>query len=1072
MLDPRLALSACLILALFTTFSTPAPTSAEIMAEEEKDAHPLENLEWRNVGPVNMSGRVADVEGVAGDPRTVYVGAAGGGLWKTTDGGLTFAPVFDDQAIASIGDLAVAPSNPEVVYVGTGEASPRNSVSYGDGVYKSTDGGTTWTHVGLEETRHISRVLVHPEDPDTVWVGALGHIYGPNEERGVFKTTDGGETWEKVLYLDDRHGVADMDLDPKNPNVLVAALWLFERKPWTFESGSEDGGVFRSVDGGSTWKKLEDGLPKLMGRVGVRLAPSDPKVVYVIAESNDGTLFRSDDGGASFRKVYDEVDIVSRGFYYTKIAVDPTDANRLYAVSSRLFRSIDGGKSFERISRSTHVDYHALWIDPENPHRLWQGQDGGVAVSYDRGDTWEPIRNLPIGQFYQIFYDHQEPFYVLGGGLQDNGTWYGPSRTREPAGILPADWRMLSFGDAYFVVPHPEIEGLYLSESQGGSIQRADAKTRQIISVSPQPRRNDGGPVGELEHRFNWNAPIVASPHDPTKVYFAGNVVFETTDFGDTWRQISPDLTTDDPEKQGEAGGPVWFENTTAEYHTTIISLAESPAEAGMIWVGTDDGRLHVTKDGGGNWTDVTANVPGVPEHSPVSHVEPSRTGGDVAYVAFDRHMFDDLAPYIFKTTDGGQSFTRLEIDVEPSSWVWVVREDPKNPDLLYAGTELGLIASYDAGATWRRLHLGNLPTVSVHDIRIHPRENDLLLGTHGRAIWVLDDATPVQQWEDSLAEKAGHLFPVRKAIHFTTFFTRYGVGDKRHVAPNPPYGALLTFHVGEAPEAEEPEVGEGTEEGDAGDATPEKDADRVEIVILDTDGEVIRTLKDVPQEAGLHRLAWDLREDAPRPRREDDGAGNDFFRPLGGPAVLPGVYTVRLTVDGESSEASVEVGVDPDLAVPPSELVAQHRMASRLTEMQEAVNDILRGTDIVSAELTDRRATVKRLEVELEADFETRWSDFEKRLAKFQETLTRPEDVPFWSAGPRLSGRLSGLFRSIDTAFAAPTKAQEKYLRELEGELSEAETAWTEILGTEVPEMNEALEAAGVPSIAVPSSP
>ena len=481
-----------------------------LVAQEEAESGPFDHLEWRSIGPVNMSGRVADVEGVAGAPGLVWVGTASGGVWKTENGGMHFRPVFDDQEIASIGDVALAPSNPSVVYVGTGESAVRNSVSYGNGVYRTTDGGESWTHLGLEETLHISRIQVHPRDPDTVYVGALGNIYAPSEARGVFRSRDGGRSWERVLYLDDQHGVADLVMDPSNPNVLYAALWLFERKPWTHTSGSEAGGVWKSVDGGDSWTKLEEGLPALTGRLGLAVAPSEPNRVYVIGETNEGTLFRSDDGGASFRKMSDDVRIVSRGFYYSRVEVDPTDANRVYGIASLLMRSIDGGATFERISPSTHIDFHALWIDPEDPTRLWQGQDGGVAVSYDRGETWEPIRNLPIGQYYQVFVADQGPFYRTGGGLQDNGTWIGPNRTREFAGVYPADWRMMSFGDAYFVVQHPENPDLFLSEYQGGGILRTDLSSHHQQDVNPQSRRNDGGPVGDLEVRFNWNAPIIA----------------------------------------------------------------------------------------------------------------------------------------------------------------------------------------------------------------------------------------------------------------------------------------------------------------------------------------------------------------------------------------------------------------------------------------------------------------------------------------------------------------------------------------------------------------------------------
>ncbi|HEY7818312.1 MAG TPA: glycosyl hydrolase, partial [Vicinamibacteria bacterium] len=538
---------------------------------------PLAELEWRNIGPSLMGGRVSDVEGVPGNPRTVYVGAASGGVWKTEDGGIQWKAIFDGQPVASIGDIALEPGNPSVIYVGTGEANLRNSVSYGNGVYKSTDGGASWKALGLSDTRHISRIVIDPKNPARVYVGAFGHAFGPNAERGVYRSVDSGTTWEKVLYVDDRHGVSDLEIDPENPNVLFAALWHFERKPWTLQSGSEGGGLFKSVDGGSTWKRLEKGLPKLLGRIGVKVAPSRPELVYVIAESREGTLFRSDDRGESFTRVSSEISIVSRGFYFADLRVDPTNENRLFTLAGSVNRSIDGGKSFERIARSMHSDHHALWIDPLDPDRIWQGHDGGVGVSYNGGNSWEFIGVLPIGQFYSIFADTREPFYYVGGGLQDNATWYGPSRNGEPFGILPDDWREISNGDGFQAVFHPEEPEITLTEYQGGRIVRTDNRTREVQFVSPYAPSMGGAPASAFEVRFNWNAPIVASPHDGKTVYFAGNRLFRSRDFGSTWETLSPDLTTNDPEKLMSAGGPVWNENSTAEYHCTIVAVSESP---------------------------------------------------------------------------------------------------------------------------------------------------------------------------------------------------------------------------------------------------------------------------------------------------------------------------------------------------------------------------------------------------------------------------------------------------------------------------------------------------------------
>ena len=532
-------LCLCLFLSASVSF---AQNSGQKMTASDA----LKNLSWRSIGPANMGGRVSDVEGVPGDPNLVYAATGSGGIFKTTDAGVNWTPIFDRQNTISVGDIALEPGNPDVIWVGTGESNTRNSVSFGDGVYKSTDGGKTWKHLGLKDTDTISKVIVHPKNPDIVYVAAMGHTWGPNKERGVFMTTDGGKTWKKTLYIDETHGASDLDIDPQNPNILYAGMWNFIRRPWTFTSGSRKGGVFRSIDGGLTWKKIEKGLPKMAGRVGLAVAHSNPNVVYAIFESKEGTLYRSDDKGVTFRRVYRNFNIVGRGFYYTTVKVDPTDENKVYAVASLLYRSLDGGRTFRRISRSTHIDFHALWIDPLNPKRIWQGQDGGVAVTYD-GNAWEYKNNFAVGQFYQIFVDNQAPFYYITGGMQDNGTWNGPSRTREPAGNLNDDWRMVSFGDGFFAIAHPDNPKLFLTESQGGVVVRTDMRNREQQRVVPY--FGLGGAPENDKYRFNWNAPLIPSPHDKNTVYLAGNVVYKSTDFGKDWTIISPDLTKANPER-------------------------------------------------------------------------------------------------------------------------------------------------------------------------------------------------------------------------------------------------------------------------------------------------------------------------------------------------------------------------------------------------------------------------------------------------------------------------------------------------------------------------------------------
>lgn len=1021
--------------------------SPGISAPQEIDSALFKNLEWRNIGPANMMGRTTDVEGVPGNPNLVYVGTATGGVWKTTNGGVTWKPIFDHQPVSSIGDIALEPGNPEVIYIGTGESNVRNSVSFGNGVYKSTDGGKTWVHLGLEDTRHISRVLINPRQPNTVYVGALGHAFGPNPQRGVFMSTDGGETWEKVLYIDEHHGVSDMAINVKNPNILLAGMWHFERKPWTFTTGSKEGGLFRSIDGGRHWEEVK-GLPELIGRVGVKVSRSNSQVVYAITASKEGTLYRSDDGGESFKKVSDNLRIVSRGFYYTDMRIDPVDENRVYAVSSRLYVSNDGGKNFERISESTHVDFHALWIDPQNPDRIWQGQDGGIAVSYDRGKTWEYVNVFPVGQFYQIYADNRKPFYYVGGGLQDNGTWYGPSRTREPFGILKADWRMISFGDGFHVLSHPENPELFLSESQGGHIMRTNMNTREQQNVSPQQESGSGAPASQLKYRFNWNTPLIASPHDGETIYVGGNVVFKSPDFGSTWEVISPDLTTNDPEKLKTAGKPAWPENTTAEYHCTITSLAESPIQAGVLWAGTDDGNLHVSKDGGGSWVNVIENVSGVPPFSPVSHVEPSLMSAGMAYVSFDRHMLDDFKPYIYKTTDFGETWTDITGNLPHNAYVWVLREDPENTDILYAGTERGVYVSFTTGKKWIKLHMKNLPTVPVHDILVHPRENDLILGTHGRGIWIFDDISFLQELSLEQLGQSAHLAPVRKAYRFAVKPTRYGIGDKVFTGENPPSGALITYYLPEKVEHE----------------------DKVSVEIVDEGGQVIREIKDLPAKPGFNRAAWDLRYEGPRPRKEEKEEEEDFFfRGADGPRVLPGTYTVRLRVKGETYEQPVKVEVDPTVNVSREDLKTQLEYSLQLRDMVSYVNDGLRALDILKKQIKDRQETLEKKKNKVPEEVKKIIKEHLEKITTIQNLLTRPEGEPFWSKGAQIKGKLNSLFRDIDGVNAAPTRKQIEYLGRLEEEFRSVMAKVNGYLSQSAKELNNKLTQHQIPELMIP---
>lgn len=1024
--------------------------AAAVPQEQEIDTGMLQHLEWRCIGPATMGGRATDVEGVPGDPRVVYAAAASGGVWKTEDGGITWKPIFDDQPVASIGDIALEPGNSEVVYVGTGEANLRNTVSFGNGVYKSTDGGSTWRHLGLDDTRHIPRIVINPHNPAIVYVGAQGHAFGPNSERGVFMSTDGGENWEKVCYIDDRHGVSDLDINQQNPNILYAGFWHFERKPWTFTSGSEGGGVYKSVDGGRSWKKLEKGLPDLVGRIGVRVAPSNPRVVYVIAESNEGTVFRSDDFGETFEVVSREISLAGRGFYFAAIRVDPTDENRLYALAGTLYVSDDGGRNFRRISSTMHSDHHALWIAPDDPNRMWQGQDGGIGVSYNRGESWEYVDVLPFGQYYAVFADNRQPFYYTGGGLQDNATWYGPSRIGEPYGILNDDWREISNGDGFQSVVHPDDPELFLSEWQGGRLVRTDNRTREQQFITPYPPGSGGAPASEHKYRFNWNAPVAASPHDPLTVYFAGNVVFKSEDFGTTWQIISPDLTTNDPEKQKSAGGPIWWENTTAEYHCTIISLAESPAQPGLLWAGTDDGNLQLSRDGGTTWDNVIGRVRGMAPNSPVSHVEPSRTAPGTCYISFDRHMLDDCRPYIFSTSNFGRSWRDISGDLPGQAYVWVVREDPRNPNLIYAGTELGLYGTFDSGGHWFKLHLKNFPTVAVHDMIVHPRDNDLIVGTHGRGLWIFDDATPLQNLGPATLYGPAYLFDVRRAIRFAIKETRYGIGDKQFLGTNPPYGAIVTYYLAEEP-AE-----------DAG----------VKLEVMDETGQVIRTLGDVPQEAGLNRTAWDLRMSGPRPRgAAEAGEEAGRFGRARGPVVPPGTYQLRLTVGTETYQRPVEVVVNPAVDVTGEEIQRQFLLTRELRDMQSLINDALQGLDVLLEQVEERKKTVNNLREEVPEDLTEAIDEYIEQTRSLQNNLTRSgRGSPGTPPGPpRLMQKLGELGSSVDGVNARPTDAQQEYFRTLRDEVVRVISEVNEHFRAAADSLNAVLGRHGVPVILIP---
>jgi len=898
------------LLALASTVLAALP----LAAAGQIDPSLLAGMKARAIGPATMSGRVTSIEGVESNPDLLYVGAANGGVWKSTNGGLTWDPVFDGQKVASVGAVAVFQANPDVVWVGTGEGNVRNSVSVGWGVYRSLDGGRTWKHLGLEKTEHVTRIVLHPTNPDIAWVAALGQLWGENAERGVFKTEDGGRTWKKVLYADERTGAADLVLDPANPNKLFAALWEHRRQPWFFRSGGPGSGLYGTMDGGASWKRFteDDGLPAGdLGRIGIAISRSNPEVVYALVEATKSALLRSDDGGRSWKTVNDDPRTADRPFYYADVRVDPAWPNRVYNVATRLSVSNDGGKSFESINTRTHGDYHALWIDPGDPRFLVAGNDGGLAISRDRGRTWYFPPNLPLAQYYHVAVDGEIPYNVYGG-LQDNGSWRGPSEVQDDNGIRNLHWTRVGGGDGFDTQPDPQDSQIGYSMAQGGELLRWNLRTGEMKEIQPpEPPPGDG----HEKLRFNWNAGLAVDPFTPGTIYYGSQYVHRSTDRGETWTIVSPDLTTDNPEwqKQAESGG-LTPDVTAAENFTAILAIAPSPVRKGVLWVGTDDGRVHVTQDGGATWQSVEKNLPGVPANTWVPHIRPSRFDPASAFVVLDNHRRSDWTPYVYRTNDWGKSWASLATK-DLDGWALAIEQDPVDKDLLFLGTEFGLYVSTDGGRRWLRWTHG-LPTTAVTDLVIHPREQDLVIATHGRGLYVLDGVTPLRHLTPETLAEPLHLYsstPGRQDHReIGNGNTRSGAGDFR--GENPPYGTQLTYSLnlpglpladGEAErarkEAQRAAARTATKPGEGDDEEKEP---RVEIRIEDTSGHLIRKL-DGPARLGINRATWDLgRTIFPQPPAEARGPRERED----GPPVPPGTYRVVLKYKDHTAQGTAQV--------------------------------------------------------------------------------------------------------------------------------------------------------------------
>jgi photosystem II stability/assembly factor-like uncharacterized protein len=1018
-------------------------------AATQYDESLFKGMKWRSIGPYR-GGRVLAVTGIPGDPYTFYFGGVGGGVWRTTDGGLSWNPLFDKEAVSSIGAIAVADSNHNVIYVGSGEACIRGNISFGNGVYKSTDAGKTWTNIGLKDTQHIASVIVNPHNPDIVLVAALGHAYGPNPDRGVFRTTDGGKTWQKVLYKDDKTGAIDVVFDPNNPNVVFAAMYEVQRTPWSLISGGPGSGLYKSTDGGTTWKQLQEhGLPTgITGRIGVSVSGADSNRVYALVEAKDGSgLYRSDDGGDSWTKVNDDQRLTQRAWYFTHIFADPQSADTVYMLNTGLFRSADGGKTLTLLP-APHGDHHGLWIDPMNPKRMINGNDGGATITVDGGQSWTTQYNQPTAQFYHVATDNQF-LYQLYGAQQDNSTMSIASRT-DDGYIGRQHWYEVAGGESGYVVPDPRDADIVYAGGNEGGLTRWDKRTQQAQDITTWPVDYTGHGAKDMKYRLGWTEPVMVSPHNPDVIYTAGEVVFKSSDHGMSWTAISPDLTRNDKSKQESSGGPITKDNTSVEFYDTVFTIAESPAQKDLIWAGTDDGLVQMTRDGGAHWTNVTPK--GMPEWSLVSMIEASPQDAGTAYIALDAHKLDDLKPYIYKTTDFGKSWTKLTNGIPDGAYLHAVREDPQDRQLLYAGTETGIFLSFDGGNNWQPLQL-NLPQTPIHDLVI--KNDDLVVATHGRSFWILDDITPLRQLSAQVAKADVYLYkpPVMYRTHFSENFER-----KQPVGENPPLGALISYYFKTAPK------------------------DEVTLQILDAQGNVVRELSSVdkkeaetppewpdqkppqekiPAEAGLNRFAWDLRYEG---AHKLPGEVSAEYRSRG-PIAPPGNYQVRLNAEGKSYTVPMELKMDPRVNVTAADMQQEFDLELKIRSTLSDLHDTVR-------EIRETRVQIRSLRPRLEDAQYKSISDsataLEKKMSPIEEQLLQvnaKSSEATLNYPVLIDEQLHGLAGSVEFD-GAPTAQQRAAFDSLSQQAQPLVAQWREMRSTDLVALNDMMKKENVPAI------
>ncbi|MGC1264682.1 MAG: hypothetical protein WA853_00255 [Candidatus Acidiferrum sp.] len=1076
-----------------TAIATP-PGAADQSSVTEK----LKNLEFREIGPAIMGGRIDDFAVVESNPDIVYVGAAAGGVWKTTNNGTTWEPVFDKEGVPTIGDIAIAPSDPSVVWVGSGEPNNRQSSSWGDGIYKSLDAGKTWKNMGLAATHHIGRIVIHPKNPDIVYAAALGHLWGPNPERGVYKTTDGGKTWSQVLKINDDTGVSDIAMDPESPDTLYAAAYERRRTPFGFNGGGTESAIYKTVDGGATWKKLTKGLPYEnggdTGRIGLDIYRKDPNIVYAIVQHEKGGTYRSEDKGETWKRMGDTD---PRPSYYSQIRIDPNNDLRIWELGAQMFFSEDGGKTFstQRV-KGIHGDFHAMWIDPADSNHMITGSDGGIHWSYDEGRTWDFINTIAIGQFYEVGLDNEKPYQICGG-LQDNGSWCGPSMSLMSDGITNADWTLMPGGDGFYAEIDNVEPWIVYTESQDGHISRRDARTGQQREIMPEAK------YGEPHYRFQWNSPMAVSVHDHKTIYYGGNYLFKSTDRGDSWTRLGGDLTTGVDRNKLEIFGKVPDKNTLSRHdgvedYPTITTLSESPMTADVLWVGTDDGNLQVTRDGGKTWKNVASRVPGVPKGTYVSRVLASKHGEGTAYATFDGHRSDDYNVYIFMTTDYGETWKAIRKGIPDSAGtVHVVREHPRNENLLFAGTEFGLWVSWDRGANWTALK-NNLPTVPVDDIEIQAEQNDLVLATHGRSIWIFDDITPIEKFDNSVANSDLTFFSPRPATLWDLKQRRWFAGQKMFAAKNPPYGAILNYYLKEAvpPEApktakddkdKEKKEGAAAEQPEQDKETANKDAakkeGKVKFSVYDKDSKLVREF-DGPGKAGVNRANWDLRWNSPAeptPEQLEAAAAGFDFGPRG-PLVESGKYTIKIKAGSKEASEEVIVEDDPRMQMSTEDRAARHDAIMQLYAMAKTADKDHKTIAGIQEGLKTAREDWKKNAgkpgmPKIPEDIQKAADELQKKVDAIAEKYQREQQElgnagpPFvWKPEP-LPNQVQGLMRELDGFWATPGEQQKEKLAELTPLVSDASAQVKKIAEEDLPALNKKMNDAGIAHI-VPIQP